>query len=172
MPAPSPIILVLGPTAGGKTRLAIDLAGALPGGGECVSADSMQVYRGMDIGTAKPTGRERAAVRHHLIDMVDPVADLTGKTDHIGIGTDMSLGSYPPHGHDAWGGPDYGNPFAEYGEKITADARSPRRNLDGFDDFAEITNLIDGLSKRGYKSEDVGKILGENYLRVAGETWV
>ena len=65
-------LLILGPTAGGKTRLAIDLARALPGGGECVSADSMQVYRSMDIGTAKPTPAERDAVPHHLIDIVDP----------------------------------------------------------------------------------------------------
>jgi tRNA dimethylallyltransferase len=67
-----PIILILGPTAGGKTALAVNLAQALPGGGECISADSMQVYRGMDIGTAKPTPRQRAIVRHHLLDVADP----------------------------------------------------------------------------------------------------
>jgi tRNA dimethylallyltransferase len=65
-----PIILILGPTAGGKTRLAIDLANAI--GGECICADSMQVYRGMDIGTAKPTVKERAAAPHHLLDVADP----------------------------------------------------------------------------------------------------
>jgi tRNA dimethylallyltransferase len=75
-----PIILILGPTAGGKTRLAIDLARALPGGGECISADSMQVYRGMDIGTAKPTAREQAEVPHHLLDIVDP-SDETFSVD-------------------------------------------------------------------------------------------
>ncbi|MCP3903749.1 MAG: tRNA (adenosine(37)-N6)-dimethylallyltransferase MiaA [Planctomycetes bacterium] len=75
MSAPQPIILILGPTAGGKTRLAIDLADALPGGGECVSADSMQVYRGMDIGTAKPTTGERAEAPHHLLDVADPADD-------------------------------------------------------------------------------------------------
>ena len=47
-----PIVLILGPTAGGKTSLAISLAQQLPNGGECICADSMQVYRGMDIGTA------------------------------------------------------------------------------------------------------------------------
>jgi tRNA dimethylallyltransferase len=70
-----PIVLILGPTAGGKTDLAVDIAGRLPGepvGGECVCADSMQVYRGMDIGTAKPTARQRAAVPHHLLDLLDP----------------------------------------------------------------------------------------------------
>ncbi len=70
-----PIMLILGPTAGGKTRLAIDLALRLPGGGECISADSMQVYRGMDIGTAKPDARERGPVPHHLLDLVDPGED-------------------------------------------------------------------------------------------------
>lgn len=70
MSEPLPIILILGPTAGGKTRLSIDLAKAL--GGECICADSMQVYRGMDIGTAKPTGEERAQAVHHLLDIADP----------------------------------------------------------------------------------------------------
>jgi tRNA dimethylallyltransferase len=70
-----PIVLILGPTAGGKTALAIALARALPGGGECLCADSMQVYRGMDIGTAKPTAAEQAAAPHHLLDLVDPDDD-------------------------------------------------------------------------------------------------
>jgi tRNA dimethylallyltransferase len=65
-------LLVLGPTAGGKTALAVELALRLPAGGECVSADSMQVYRGMDIGTAKPTAAERRGVAHHMIDVADP----------------------------------------------------------------------------------------------------
>ncbi len=65
-------LLVLGPTAGGKTALAVDLARRMPGGGECVSADSMQVYRGMDIGTAKPTLAERGGIAHHMIDVADP----------------------------------------------------------------------------------------------------
>ena len=67
-----PIVLVLGPTAGGKTSLSIELARRLPGGGTCLGADSMQIYRGMDIGTAKPTADERAAAPHELFDLVDP----------------------------------------------------------------------------------------------------
>ncbi len=67
-----PIILILGPTAGGKTDLAITLANELEGGGECVIADSMQVYKGMDIGTAKPTQEEQSKAVHHLIDIADP----------------------------------------------------------------------------------------------------
>jgi tRNA dimethylallyltransferase len=70
-----PIVLILGPTAAGKTELACELARSLPGeplGGECICADSMQVYRGMDIGTAKPTAEQRATVPHHLLDLLDP----------------------------------------------------------------------------------------------------
>jgi len=69
---PAPPILILGPTASGKTELSLRLAERLPGGGECVCADSMQVYRGMDIGTAKPGPEERARAPHHLLDVVDP----------------------------------------------------------------------------------------------------
>ena len=61
---------LLGPTASGKSRLALALAGRYPI--EIVSVDSAQVYRGMDIGTAKPTAAERNAVPHHLIDVADP----------------------------------------------------------------------------------------------------
>jgi tRNA dimethylallyltransferase len=63
------IIMISGPTASGKTGLSLDLAGIL--GAEIVSADSAQVYRGMDIGTAKATLEERALVPHHLIDIQD-----------------------------------------------------------------------------------------------------
>lgn len=59
-----------GPTAGGKTEIGIALAALL--GAEIVSLDSMAVYRGMDIGTAKPTAEQRAATPHHLIDIVEP----------------------------------------------------------------------------------------------------
>ncbi|MCA9284708.1 MAG: tRNA (adenosine(37)-N6)-dimethylallyltransferase MiaA [Phycisphaerales bacterium] len=72
---PHPTILILGPTAGGKTRLAIELAKRLPGGGTCICADSMQVYRGMDIGTAKPTPAEQAEAPHLLLDVADPWDD-------------------------------------------------------------------------------------------------
>jgi tRNA dimethylallyltransferase len=64
--------LLMGPTASGKSRLALELAARLPV--EIVSVDSAQVYRGMDIGTAKPGADERRAVPHHLIDIVEPTA--------------------------------------------------------------------------------------------------
>lgn len=71
-PLANPIVVILGPTAGGKTTLSVALGQQLPGGGEILSADSMQVYRGMDIGTAKPSIHERGGIAHHLIDIVDP----------------------------------------------------------------------------------------------------
>jgi tRNA dimethylallyltransferase len=64
------ILVIAGPTASGKTALAIDVARRA--GGEIVNADSQQVYRGLDVGTAKPTPEERAAAPHHLLDVVEP----------------------------------------------------------------------------------------------------
>lgn len=64
-------VLLMGPTASGKTALSIDLAEAL--NGEIISVDSALVYRGMDIGTAKPTQTERRGIPHHLIDILDPL---------------------------------------------------------------------------------------------------
>src|SRR6201995_1787385 len=67
------VIAVVGPTAAGKSGLAVELALAL--GGEVINADSMQVYRGMDIGTAKLTTAERRGVVHHLLDVWDVTVD-------------------------------------------------------------------------------------------------
>jgi tRNA dimethylallyltransferase len=69
-PEPDELLVIVGETASGKTRLAIDLARAW--GGEIVGADSVQVYRGFDIGSGKPTRAELAGVRHHLLDVADP----------------------------------------------------------------------------------------------------
>jgi tRNA dimethylallyltransferase len=69
------LLAIVGPTGVGKSRLAIRLAQALDG--EIVSADSRQVYRYMDIGTAKPTKEEQAIVPHHLIDIVNPDEDFS-----------------------------------------------------------------------------------------------
>lgn len=63
-------LILTGPTGGGKTALALALADRV--GGEIVAMDSMTVYRGMDVGTAKPTAEDRARVRHHLLDVLDP----------------------------------------------------------------------------------------------------
>lgn len=70
-----PLLVILGPTASGKSASAMALARRV--GAEIVSVDSMQVYRGMDVGTAKPTPAERAQVRHHLIDVVEPDEPFT-----------------------------------------------------------------------------------------------
>src|SRR5258707_14749893 len=70
-----PVVAIVGPTGIGKTALAVALAQQFPA--EIVSADSRQIYREMDIGTAKPPAAERAAVPHHLIDIVDPDQTLT-----------------------------------------------------------------------------------------------
>lgn len=64
------LLVIAGPTASGKTALALALARRLPG--EILNADSQQVYRGLDVGTAKPTAEERAGVPHHLLDLVEP----------------------------------------------------------------------------------------------------
>jgi tRNA dimethylallyltransferase len=64
------LVILLGPTGAGKSGLAIELAEAF--GGEIINADSMQVYRYMDIGTAKPTPEERQRIKHHLVDLVTP----------------------------------------------------------------------------------------------------
>lgn len=70
-----PLLVICGPTASGKTRLALDLANQFPL--EVISADSRQVYRQMDIGTAKATSAEQAVVPHHLIDLIDPDQDFS-----------------------------------------------------------------------------------------------
>jgi tRNA dimethylallyltransferase len=73
--------VLVGPTASGKSELAVEaallLGGGRAGAAEVVTADAFQVYRGMDIGTAKPTPRERRGVPHHLIDLVDPTEPFT-----------------------------------------------------------------------------------------------
>ena len=81
-----PLVIILGPTGVGKTRLAIALAQRL--NGEIIGADSRQVYRCMDIGTAKPTPAQQAQVPHHLINLVNP--------DH-----QLSLAEYQDHAHQA-----------------------------------------------------------------------
>lgn len=69
-----PLIVIAGPTASGKTALSIDLAGRI--GGEIISADSMQVYRHMDIGSAKVMPEEMQGIPHHLIDVLDPTEEF------------------------------------------------------------------------------------------------
>lgn len=91
------IIAVVGHTASGKTELAIRLAERL--GGEIVCCDSMQIYRVMDVGTAKPTPEEQARVPHHLFDFIDPFrsyscADYAADAERV-IGDILSRGKLP-----------------------------------------------------------------------------
>src|SRR5512143_3904110 len=71
------LVVIVGPTGAGKTRLAMLLAEHT--GGEVVSADSQQVYAGMDIGTGKVTAEERARVPHHVLDVVRPDEAMTAQ---------------------------------------------------------------------------------------------
>ena len=72
---PQKVLTIVGPTASGKTRLAVELA--LRYQGEVVSCDSMQIYRHMDIGTAKPTTQEMSGVPHHMLDTADPTENYS-----------------------------------------------------------------------------------------------
>jgi tRNA dimethylallyltransferase len=92
------VVILLGPTGSGKSALAVELVEAL--GGEIISADSMQVYRFMDIGTDKPTREDRARVRHHLIDVADPDEPF-----HAGLYRKMAMevvGRLSGEGKRAW----------------------------------------------------------------------
>ena len=102
------VLVLAGPTAVGKTALSLGLAEHF--GAEIISADSMQVYKGMDIGTAKATPREQARVPHHMIDVADPalpysVADYVGQAgqllqDILARGGDQAEQRAPAHrGH-------------------------------------------------------------------------
>lgn len=86
---PSSLVVIVGPTAAGKTALSIELAEAM--GGEIISADSRQIYRGMDIGTAKATAEDRARARHHLLDLVAPDQVLT-LAEYQGLAYDAIVG--------------------------------------------------------------------------------
>src|SRR2546421_2570404 len=88
------LLVIVGATACGKSEAAMEIARRT--GGEILSVDSMQVYRGMDIGTAKPSPAERAEVRHHLIDVVEPseeftVARFVERADEVIAATDTPL---------------------------------------------------------------------------------
>lgn len=96
-PGPLPLIAIVGPTASGKSSLGIHLARKF--GGEVLACDSTQVYRGFDIGTAKPTLEERGGIPHHLLDLVDPTFVFTAgeyRTRAIGVLEDLRQRSRLP----------------------------------------------------------------------------
>ncbi|TKD12894.1 tRNA (adenosine(37)-N6)-dimethylallyltransferase MiaA [Polyangium fumosum] len=77
-PREGELLVVVGPTASGKTELALRLAETF--GGEIINADSVQIYRGYDVGSGKPTAEERARAPHHLVDIADPLVPLDAQT--------------------------------------------------------------------------------------------
>ena len=99
-----------------------------------------------------------------FVDHVDYVADLSGSSRHIGIGTDMSLGTYSPIVNDPWGMPAY-QPAAVHGES------SENPYVEDFTKYPHVLGLIDKLQTRGYSDQDTANILGENYLRVFEQVW-
>ena len=103
--------------------------------------------------------------------LIDHVVELAGSADHVAISTDMSIGTYPDHAHDPFGAPTYPDIAARYNEHVTADFRSPERQVAGFGDYAQIVQVADGLSDHGFSDEVVAKILGENFLRVCRKAW-
>jgi membrane dipeptidase len=106
-----------------------------------------------------------------FIGHIDYVVQMTGSARHVAIGTDMSIGTYPLHEHDPFGAPAYPSFTARYNEHVTADIRSPERNVEGYSDYAEIVSVAASLLARGYSEGDVHDILGENLLRVFGEVF-
>lgn len=90
-----PLLLILGPTASGKSALAVELAQRLQG--EVISADAFAVYRGMDLGTAKPTLAERRGIPHHLIDVLEP--SEKGDASQWFVGADAAVQAIHQRGH-------------------------------------------------------------------------
>jgi membrane dipeptidase len=114
--------------------------------------------------THRPTMQEFFA-------LIDHVAEISGSLDHVALSTDMSIGTYPDHVHDPFGAPRYPDIAAQYNEHVTADFRSPMRQIEGFGDYAEIVRVAKELSGWGYSDDDVEKILAGNFLRVCREVW-
>jgi membrane dipeptidase len=117
------------------------------------------------------TGHTSRPTLEDFMDHIDYVAQLLGSADHIGIGTDMSLGTYPDHETDPWGMPETKDVTSTYNQHVTDNIRSPLRMVEGFSNYAQVLNLAAKLKKRGYTESDVRKILGENYLRVFTRVW-
>lgn len=141
------ILCIVGPTASGKTKLSVAMAQALDA--EIVSFDSMQVYRGMDIGTAKPTLEERGGIRHHMFDVVDPQEEFSvsryvtmadacvqdilarGKTAILVGGTGLYIDSLIAGREFA--------PFPSTGRREELQERLEKEGIDGI--FAELAEV-------------------------------
>lgn len=172
----NPIICIAGPTASGKTTLAVSLAKALDG--EVISCDSMQVYKGMDIGTAKPTPEEMQGVPHYMLSVAEPTEDFSvsrycemaspildhilsrGKTAIICGGTGLYMDSLIQGNAFA--------PFPSTGVRETLEARADREGIEPL--LAEL-NAIDPEAAARLHPSDRKRILRalEVYLET-GET--
>jgi len=117
------------------------------------------------------SGVDRRPTLDDFIDHIDFVAQTLGSTLNIGVGTDMSLGTYPDHARNPWGMPEYRDVTGRYDRFVTDNIRSPRRMVEGFSNYAEARNLVVRLKSRGYHDEDVRSILGGNYSRVFKQVW-
>ncbi|HRP47573.1 MAG TPA: membrane dipeptidase [Trueperaceae bacterium] len=106
-----------------------------------------------------------------FIDHVDHVVQLVGDSSAVAIGTDMSIGTYPPHDHDPWGEPDYPDVGGEYAKHVCGDSTSPMRALADFNTYAQVGELVDRFKARGYSEEDLQAILGQNMLRLFTQVW-
>ena len=142
------IICIAGPTASGKTALAVELAKEL--GGEVVSCDSMQVYRRMDIGTAKPTAEEMQGIVHHMLDVAEPDEDFSvsryceiaapivddiiarGKTAIMAGGTGLYMDSLIK-----------GNDFAPFPSTGMREKLEAQADLEGMEAMLSLLNSID-----------------------------
>lgn len=106
-----------------------------------------------------------------FIDHVDHVVQLTGTMASVGIGTDMSLGTYEVHPPDPWPQPDYPDIGARYARFVTGDRRSPKRALADFNSYAHLPRLVDALQARGYDDDAVRALLGGNLLGLFRRVW-
>jgi membrane dipeptidase len=135
------------------------------------------IARGGVVGTVswgplcmKPDTTHRPTLDDY-IDHIDHVCQIAGDALHVGMGTDISIGTYPLHVRDPFGAPAYPVFTQRYNEYVTADIRARERNIEGFDDYASIVGVADRLRARGYSEQDVHGILGENFLRVFQQVW-
>ncbi len=110
-------------------------------------------------------GSRRRPTLAEFLDLIDHVADRTGGTRAIGLGTDFSLGSYPIKGRDRWGA-HYAPARGEHDTVVTTWPRAPERFVEGFDDYAQLPDVVRGLRERGYDDADVAGMLGGNLMRV------
>ena len=158
------IICIAGPTASGKTALAVALAQAV--NGEVVSCDSMQVYRRMDIGTAKPTKEEMQGISHHMLDVVDPEEDFSvsrycelatpivqdilarGKTAIIAGGTGLYMDALIN-----------GNDFAPYPATGMREKLEQQADAEGMDSMLQLLRTIDPESAERLHLKDRKRIL-------------